>query len=130
MTKTKNVLTDTKVMCFVASAKPDEAKTFYSETLGLTFLEDNGFSLVFAVGSSQTLRIQKVPEFVPQSYTVFGWEVEDIEATVTSLSERGVTFEFVGFPGQDERGIFHFPNGDQVAWFKDPDGNTLSIAQL
>ena len=123
------VLTNAKVMCFVATAKPDEAKSFYSETLGLKFLDADMFSLIFAVNQTLTLRVQIVPELKPQQFTVFGWQVDDIDATVTSLSERGVKFEVFGFPSQDARGICTFENGDKVAWFKDPDGNTLSIAQ-
>jgi hypothetical protein len=62
-------------------------------------------------------------------YTVLGWEVSDIEKAVSALVEKGITFEKYGFPGQDERGIWSTSNGDKVAWFKDPDGNTLSLGQ-
>jgi predicted enzyme related to lactoylglutathione lyase len=61
---------------------------------------------------------------------VLGWNVDDIEAAVARLAAAGVTCERYGFPGQDERGIMRFPDGTRVAWFKDPDGNVLSVAQM
>ena len=124
------VLTNADIMGFVASEKPDEAKNFYSEILGLELLVDNGYSLVFAVNKTLTLRVQLVEQSVPQQSTAFGWRVDDIEEAVTALSERGVKFEAIGLPSQDANGISTFENGDKVAWFKDPDGNTLSIAQV
>ena len=124
------VLTKADIMGFVASAKPDEAKNFYSGILGLELLEDNGYSLVFAVNKTLTLRVQLVEQSVPQQSTVFGWKVADIEEAVAALSERGVKFEAIGLPSQAANGVTTFENGDKVAWFKDPDGNTLSIAQL
>lgn len=124
------VLSATRLMGFVASAKHAEAKQFYGETLGLTFLSEDQFALAFAVHQNQMLRVQKLPQFQPQQFTVCGWQVDDISATVTELAARGVKFEQFGFPFQDARGIATFENGDQVAWFKDPDGNTLSIAQI
>jgi catechol 2,3-dioxygenase-like lactoylglutathione lyase family enzyme len=126
----ESILTQAKPMCFVASQKYDEAKKFYGETLGLKFLHDDQYGLMFAIQADLTLRIQKLKEFKPQPFTVFGWQVDDIQSSVASLSKRGVTFEKFGFPNQDTHGIVTFENGDKVAWFKDPDGNTLSIAQL
>ena len=125
-----SILSLAKVMCFVATADHVRAKDYYSEVLGLTFVSDDEYSLIFAVGDATILRIQKYPGLVPQQFTVFGWEVLDIETAVTELAERGVMFENYGFPLQDSRGVCTFPNGDKVAWFKDPDGNTLSIAQI
>ena len=124
-----SVLTNADVMGFVASAKPDEAKEFYSEILGLELLADNGFSMIFSVSKTLTLRVQRVEELTPQRPTVFGWLVDNIEDAVSSLSERGVKFEDIGLPSQDAHGICTFETGDKVAWFKDPDGNTLSVAQ-
>ena len=116
-------------MAFIASAKPDEARLFYSEMLGLKFLEDNGFSLIFAVGSGLELRIQKVDKHVPLVSTVFGWQVDNIEEAVAGLSGKGVQFDHIGLPTQDELGINTFSDKVKVAWFKDPDGNTLSLTQ-
>ena len=124
------LLTHATVMCFIASAKPDEAKKFYHDTLGLELLMDNEYSLVFSVNDTLTLRVQRVSELEPQQFAVFGWQVASIDEAVTNLSERGVEFEAYGFPSQDVRGICTFENGDKIAWFKDPDGNILSVAQI
>ncbi|HLJ54668.1 MAG TPA: VOC family protein [Chthonomonadaceae bacterium] len=127
---TESVLTAAKPMCFVATTLPEEARRFYAETLGLTFVADDPYGIVFTVGDGVMLRVQKVQALSPQQFTVAGWHVEDIEAAVTELSARGVAFLSFGFPGQDARGICTFEEGAKVAWFKDPDGNTLSLAQL
>lgn len=126
----RSLLSDTPVMCFVATAKPEEAQKFYAETLGLALIEDHEYSLIFSVNKTLTLRVQKVQELTPQQFTVFGWQVENIEAVVADLTERGVKFEVYGFLTQDASGICTFENGDKVAWFKDPDGNTLSLAEI
>lgn len=77
------------------------------------------------------LRVAHVPEMVAAKYTVLGWEVPDIRAAVDDLRKAGVTFERYGeFMQQDERGIWNAPGGAKIAWFKDPDGNVLSLAQL
>jgi len=76
------------------------------------------------------LRVQKVREVVPAGYTILGWDVDDVGATVGKLSKEGVGFErYDGLP-QDEKGIWTTPDGSRVAWFKDPDGNTLSLTQF
>lgn len=117
-------------MAFVATAKPDEAKRFYAETLGLRFQHEDEYALVFTVNQTILLRVQKVSSLTPQHFTVLGWQVDDMNQAVTELAERGVRFENYSFPSQDDRGICTFPGGDKVAWFKDPDGNTLSLTQL
>ena len=116
-------------MTFVATAKPGQAREFYEGVLGLTFVEDSPFALVFDLHGTM-LRIQKVPKVVATTYTALGWQVADLMATVKELTEAGVEFErFEGMP-QDDLGIWATPDGSAVAWFKDPDGNTLSLAQL
>ena len=75
------------------------------------------------------LRVVKAGKFTPQQFTVLGWEVSDIGAIVSALAKKGVKFEKYGMPGQDERGIWSAPGGAKVAWFKDPDGNVLSVSQ-
>lgn len=116
-------------IALVATGNPAKAKDFYSETLGLTFLKDDGFALVFD-NNGIMLRVSKVENFSPPNYSVLGWNVDDIEAVINELKTRGVVFErFAGFP-QNDLGIATFPNGDRVAWFKDPDGNMLSLAQF
>ncbi len=75
------------------------------------------------------VRISKVPDFTPLRGTVLGWEVGDVEAAVAWLKGRGVDTEKYPFVQDRERGIWTTPGGDKVAWFKDPDGNVLSVSQ-
>lgn len=114
------------IAAFIASSDPEKAREFYGDKLGLNFVSEDQFALVFDANGT-TLRVQKVKEMSPHPYTALGWHVPDIESAVKELEERGVRFErFEGF-GQDELGIVTFPNGNKVAWFKDPDGNILSL---
>jgi catechol 2,3-dioxygenase-like lactoylglutathione lyase family enzyme len=117
-----------KVVTFLIATNADAALGFYRDTLGLKFIRDDGFALVFDMDGVM-LRIARVPEFTPAQHTVLGWESENIAATVDELAAKGVAFNRYPNMGQDERGICTFPNGDKVAWFKDPDGNVLSISQ-
>lgn len=117
-----------RVVTFLVVKDADAAIGFYRDKLGLKFLRDDGFALVFDMGGVM-LRIGRVPEFTPAQNTVLGWESTDIAATVDELAAKGVAFAHYPNMGQDECGICTFPNGDKVAWFKDPDGNVLSISQ-
>jgi len=122
-------LADQSLIGFVAASDPERAKKFYRDTLGLPLVsEELPFALVFDAHGTM-LRVAIVKEVAPARYTVLGWQVRDIIAAAKTLSEAGVRFE--RYPGmeQDELGIWHSPGGAQVAWFKDPDGNTLSISQ-
>jgi hypothetical protein len=94
----------------------------------LGFVSQDAFALVLNCNGNM-IRIPQLKEFTPQSFTVLGWEVADIEKMVPELQHKGISFEKYGFPGQDERGIWSAPGGAKVAWFKDPDGNLLSISQ-
>ena len=118
-----------KVMAFLASRDGRRAREFYEGTLGLRVVSDDEFALALDVHGTQ-IRIQKVERFTPHPFTALGWEVANIDATVEDLRARGVTFEM--FPGmrQDARGVWLAPSGARVAWFKDPDGNTLSLTLL
>ena len=118
----------TRVVTFLLTSDPATALTFYRDTLGLKFVRDDGFALVFDM-QGVMLRIAKAPQFTPAQHTVLGWEVEDILVAQEGLLRKDVTFEVYPNMGQDERAICTFPNGDKVAWFKDPDGNLLSISQ-
>jgi catechol 2,3-dioxygenase-like lactoylglutathione lyase family enzyme len=117
-----------KLVAFVATTDGARARTFYGETLGLKILYDDDFALVCDANGT-TLRIQKLESFRPQAFTTLGWEVPDIEAAVDGLSSRGVRFERFEGMDQDARGIWKAPGGARVAWFKDPDGNVLSVSQ-
>ena len=122
-------LATTNPIAFIPTANPTAARAFYELTLGLTFVSDDEFALVFRVGPTQTmLRIARTPDFKPVPYTIFGWEVSDIEATVTALTAKGVEFLNFGLPNQSPNGIWQAPGGASIAWFKDPDGNTLSVS--
>jgi catechol 2,3-dioxygenase-like lactoylglutathione lyase family enzyme len=123
------MLNSSKVVAFVATSRPDEAKRFYEETLGLLLIMDDAFAIVFDANGVM-LRVQKVQENAPPPYTVLGWDVADIHATVAGLSGRGVRFERYEWLGQDEAGVWAAPSGARIAWFKDPDGNTLSLTQF
>ncbi len=116
------------VVTFLLTQNADAAIKFYRDTLGLTYIRDDGFALVFDLGGVM-LRIGKVPSFTPAQNTVLGWESKDISADVDKLAAKGVAFEHYPNMGQDERGIATFPTGDKVAWFRDPDGNVLSLSQ-
>jgi catechol 2,3-dioxygenase-like lactoylglutathione lyase family enzyme len=118
-----------KVISFVATKHAAKARKFYEETLGLTFVSDDPFAIVFDVGGTM-LRVQKVEELVPAGYTVLGWEVADIRAEVEALGKKGVKFERFDGMGQDKLGIWTSPAGGKIAWFKDPDGNILSLTQF
>ena len=116
-------------IALVATTDPARARVFYEETLGLRFVADEDFALVFDCAGIP-LRIARVESFTPQPFTVLGWQVDDIVSTVEMLSSRGVRFE--RYPGleQDLLGVWTSPSGARVAWFKDPDGNTLSLTQF
>ena len=115
-------------IAFIATVMPDRSRAFYAETLGLRLLADDQFSLVFDL-AGVPLRVPKVRELQPQPFTVLGWTVDDVAAELAELRSRGVAFERFPGMGQDDDGIWRAPGGARIAWFKDPDGNVLSIAQ-
>ena len=117
-----------KIIAFVPTTDYDAARSFYEGILGLRFVKNDGFALVLDANGTM-IRVVKAPNFAPVQYTILGWEVADIASAVQTLSSRGVSFERFGFFEQDELGIWTAPSGDKVAWFKDPDGNTLSVSQ-
>lgn len=116
-------------VAFTATTDPERSKTFYVETLGLSLLSDDEFALVFDL-RGVPLRVQKLREFQPQPFTVLGWQVRDAVSMVKALHARGVVFERYAFLQQDALGVWEAPGGARVAWFKDPDGNLLSLSQL
>ena len=106
----------------------ERARSFYEGVRGLRFVSEDSFALVLDANGI-TVRVSKVPDFKPLPYTILGWEVSAIESDVTALRERGVQFQHYSFPGQDALGVWTAPSGDKVAWFKDPDGNLLSLTE-
>lgn len=122
------MLGNAHLVAFVATINADRARLFYEGVLGLRLVADEPFALVFDAHGT-TLRVQKLPELAPARHTVLGWLVHDVAAAIRRLSEQGVVFErYPGLP-QDDLGIATFPGGSRVAWFKDPDGNTLSLTE-
>jgi predicted enzyme related to lactoylglutathione lyase len=121
-------LSSGEVVAFAGTQRPEKAMRFYRDTLGLPLEYSDNFALVFNANGT-TIRVAIVPKVVPAGYTILGWMVADIETTVDSLSKAGVVFE--RYPGmdQDARGIWNAPSGARIAWFKDPDGNTLSVGE-
>jgi len=122
------VLNQSRLVCFVATADAQRARTFYEDKLGLSLIEDNGYSLLFDAHGTP-LRMQRVETVAPHPYTALGWEMDDLAAAVRALAAAGVAM--ARFPGlaQDADGIWDTPDGSRVAWFHDPDGNTLSMHQ-
>ncbi len=118
-----------KIMAFVSTREPGRARTFYRDTLGLRLVSEDRFALVFDAHGTM-LRVSIVQDAAAAKYTVLGWQVSDIVATAKDLQKAGVKLErFEGFH-QDELGIWTAPSGARVAWFKDPDGNLLSVTQF
>lgn len=100
---------------------------FYRDTLGLALAYEDELAAVFNI-AGVTLRVSFVADFAPHEHTIVGFHVPDVEATVKALGEKGIAFNiYAGFP-QNELGILTLPGGGlSVAWFKDPDGNVLSV---
>lgn len=118
---------DTPIL-FAATANSKRSRKFYEEALGLEFVADDPFALVFRSGKLQ-LRIQKVSRKPRINYTVLGWAVPDIRKAVRQLSKAGVGFMRYDGLDQDADGIWLAPSGARVAWFHDPDDNTLSLTE-
>jgi catechol 2,3-dioxygenase-like lactoylglutathione lyase family enzyme len=122
------MLASEKLIGFIPSKDYDQARAFYEGKLGFEFVSLDQYALVMRVGGHM-IRIVKIPNYTPLQGTILGWEVEDIEPVVAWLIKRGVTLEKYPFVQDRELGIWTTPNGDKVAWFKDPDGNILSVSQ-
>lgn len=123
------MLESASAIAFVAATDLGRARNFYEGVLGLEVLDVSDFACVFRVGGA-TLRVALAGEFSPQPFTVFGWAVGAIGETMAGLAARGV--EFLRYEGmdQDPAGVWTTPGGDRIAWFRDPDGNVLSLTQF
>lgn len=122
------MLNDARLVAFAATVNGARAREFYTDVLGLTLRSEDDFALAFDVAGME-LRLQKVEQFTPQGFTVLGWQVSNVAAEVQRLRHRGLVTEQYDFLDQDADGIWQAPSGARVAWFKDPDGNLLSLAQ-
>jgi len=117
-----------KMAGFLATSDYDKAREFYEGKLGFAFVSLDQYALVMEVGG-HSIRISKIPDFTPRQGTVLGWEVANIEAVARWLRDRGVPPEKYPFAQDQQLGIWTAPGGTRVAWFKDPDGNILSVSQ-
>ncbi len=122
------MLAQKKLKAFVPATNPEKVKVFYRDILGLSLLSEDDYALEFDANGT-LLRIALVRELKPQPFTVLGWNVEDIYSTIKSLNDKNVFCEKYDFMQQDDSGVWNSPNGSKVAWFKDPDGNVLSLTQ-
>ena len=118
-----------KIMAFAAIRDGARAREFYEKVLGLSLISEDSFALVLDANGTM-LRLQKVESFTPSPFTTLGWEVSNIRSAVSELQKRGVVFQKYPWMDQDELGIWAAPSGARVAWFKDPDGNTLSLTEF
>jgi catechol 2,3-dioxygenase-like lactoylglutathione lyase family enzyme len=116
------------LVAFVHVTDLARARAFYDGVLGLTLTGDTPIAVVFDANGT-TLRVTLVEGHAPLAGTTLGWEVDDIAASIRELTARGVEFTRYDGMEQDEVGVWSAPGGDQVAWFSDPDGNTLSLTQ-
>jgi catechol 2,3-dioxygenase-like lactoylglutathione lyase family enzyme len=122
------MLASAKLVAFVTVSNAARARAFYGDVLGLRLVSEDNFALVFDANGTM-LRVAIAAHVTAAPYTVLGWESGDIEATVRELAAAGVRCERYPGMAQDELGIWQSPGGARVAWFKDPDGNTLSVSQ-
>ena len=116
-------------MAFVPTADATKARRFYESVLGFRVISQDHFALVLDANGTM-LRVTNVQKFTPQQFTILGWDVTNIDESVSELNQRGARFEQYGMAEQDERGIWKSPSGARIAWFKDPDGNVLSLTQF
>jgi catechol 2,3-dioxygenase-like lactoylglutathione lyase family enzyme len=122
------MLGTTDIVAFVPITDSEKARAFYEGVIGLRFIKDDGFALVLEANGIM-IRAAKMKEVTPAQFTILGWQVTNIEDVVRALQQKGVHFEIFGFFKQDDLGIWTASTGDKVAWFKDPDGNILSVSE-
>jgi catechol 2,3-dioxygenase-like lactoylglutathione lyase family enzyme len=125
-----SILGNQKLVAFAPTTDPEKARAFYEGVLGLRLVADEKpFALVFDANGTM-LRVTTVHELKPDPFTVLGWRVGNIEETVDRLAAAGVEFNrYKGMNDGDPRSIWNSPSGARVAWFKDSDGNVLSVTE-
>lgn len=122
------MLANATITALVGTIQKDASTAFYRDTLGLKFVDDDGFAAIFE-GKNARVRVSRVPAITPAAYAVLAFQVDDIDKIVDGLTAKGVVFQRYGFFVQDARGIWSAPDGTKVAWFHDPDMNLLSVVQ-
>ena len=116
------------ITALVGTMKPEMSRAFYEDTLGLKFIADDTYAMIFE-GKNAHVRVSRVPAVMPAQYAVLAFTVDDIDKAVDGLTAKGVVFARFGFFVQDAKGIWTAPDGTKVAWFHDPDLNLLSEVQ-
>lgn len=116
------------MVAFMATSKPEAARAFFEGVLGLTFVTEHEHLVVFQSGAAR-LSLQKTDVVTPPHGTALGWNVKDLRGVMRALVDRGVTFERFEGHDQDEMAVWSPAPGTGVAWFKDPDGNLLSLSE-
>lgn len=123
------MLSQSKLQSIIWTARLADAEAFYRDVLGLAVKAKSDGALVFDVNGGD-LRVSPVPSTRPSEHTVLGFAVADVDRTVECLQGKGVELErFAGFP-HASNGVLTTPDGSRVAWFRDPDGNLLSVVQF
>jgi catechol 2,3-dioxygenase-like lactoylglutathione lyase family enzyme len=122
------MLANNPLVAFIPTRDAARSRSFYEGTLGLRSINDDAFALVMDANGIM-LRIVSVGDFTPFPFTILGWQVEDIHASVAEFTARGLHFTRYEFLNQAPDGVWTAPGGAKVAWFLDPDGNTLSLSQ-
>jgi len=122
------MLGSSDVITFLATTDYARTRTFLVDVLGLRLVAETPFAHVYDANGT-VLRVSKVDAFTPHPFTVLGWNVTDVAGKVAALTRAGVVFERFGFLAQDDHGVWTSPDGAKVCWFKDPDGNLLSMTE-
>jgi catechol 2,3-dioxygenase-like lactoylglutathione lyase family enzyme len=122
------MLTDAPMIAFTATTDLERSHAFYAGVVGLRHVETSPFANVYDANGT-ALRVTRVDTVAVAPYTVLGWSVRDIHAAIAGLEARGVTFDRFAGVDQDPAGVWTAPGGTRVAWFRDPDGNRLSVSQ-
>jgi catechol 2,3-dioxygenase-like lactoylglutathione lyase family enzyme len=122
------MLTHSPLIAFIPTKDAVPARRFYEKILGLRFVSDDSFAIVMDANGTM-VRIVRVDDFTPFPFTLLGWQVNDIHKIVAEMAGKGVKFTRYPYLEQSLDGVWTAPGGAKVAWFTDPDGNTLSISQ-
>lgn len=123
------MLDNAPLIAFVTVSDATRARHFYTDILGLELVEEGPFALEFDCAGTM-LRVALANHVVPAPYAVLGWRVENIDETVHKLAAAAIGLQYFDGLGQSEDGIWQSPSGARIAWFKDPDGNLLSVTQF
>ena len=122
------MINNQKLKAFIPTINPKKAKEFYQNLLDLKLISEDNFAMEFDFNDT-IIRINTVPSLTPHPFTILGWDVDDIINEINHLNSKGIIFEKYDFLEQNALGIWTAPSGTKVAWFKDPDGNLLSLSE-